>query len=143
MQISGKYIHSGLLLLRVGLGILYIFHGFPKLLGGPEAWEEYGEAMQYLGISAYPIFFGFLAAIAEVFGAVFLILGLFMKPILILLTITMIVATFHLIGEGNPYAIYSHPLKMVIVFIALLCIGPGKYSMDDKMNRNLNRSLMR
>jgi putative oxidoreductase len=139
MQISGKYLHCGLLFLRASLGILYIIHGFPKLIGGPETWEDYGEAMQYLGISAYPIVFGFLAAMTEVFGGFFLIIGLYMKPVLILLIITMTIATFQLIGEGNPYSIYSHPLKMVIVFLAMLFTGPGKYSMDEKINRTLRR----
>lgn len=139
MQVSGKYLHRGLLLLRIGLGILYIFHGLPKFIGGPEVWKEYGEAMQYLGISAYPMVFGFLAAIIEVFGGLFLIIGLYMKPVLILLIITMIVATFQLIGEGNPYSIYSHPLKMIVVFLAMLLTGPGKHSIDEKLNRSLRR----
>jgi len=137
--ISGKYFYAGLLFLRIGLGFLYIVHGYPKLLGGPEVWEQYGEAVQYLGIDSFHIFFGFIAAMAEFFGGIFLILGVYMKPTLIILILTMAVATIQLAGEGNPYSIYSHPLKMAVVFFSLLFIGPGKYSLDHKMNRKTRR----
>lgn len=31
----GKYRNTGLLIIRLRLGTLIIFHGYPKLLGGP------------------------------------------------------------------------------------------------------------
>jgi uncharacterized membrane protein YphA (DoxX/SURF4 family) len=31
----GKYKNFGLLILRVGLGVMFIYHGLQKLLGGP------------------------------------------------------------------------------------------------------------
>jgi putative oxidoreductase len=34
---AGQYKNFGLLVIRVGLGILFIYHGLPKLLGGPGA----------------------------------------------------------------------------------------------------------
>lgn len=139
MYLSGKYFDLGLLLLRVGLGITFIIHGYPKLFGGPEMWERVGQPMSFLGFESAPILFGFLAAITEVFGGIFLILGLYMIPTLILLAITMLVATFQSIGADLPYSSYSHPLKMVIVFISMLFMGAGKYSMDYKMSRRRRR----
>lgn len=137
--ISGKYINAGLLFLRIGLGFLYIVHGYPKLFGGPEIWEQYGEAVRYIGIESFYVFFGFVAAMAEFFGGIFLLLGLYIKPTLIILMLTMIVATFHLAGQGEPFSIYSHPLKMAVLFFSLLFIGPGKYSLDHKLNKKIRR----
>lgn len=139
ISISGKYLHAGLLFLRIGIGFLYIVHGYPKLFGGPEMWEQYGEAVQYVGIDSYYIFFGFIAAMAEFFGGIFLILGLYMKPTLFILILTMIAATLQLAGDGNPYSIYSHPLKMAVLFFSLMFIGPGNYSLDYKINRKTRR----
>ena len=131
---SGKYRNIGLLILRIGLGIAFIFHGIPKVFGGPETWTSYGTAMQYIGIDMAPMFFGFLAAITELFGGIFLALGLFYRPILIFLTITMLVAMVSKIGQGAGYSDISHPLKMAIVFFSMIFIGPGKYSLDNQFN---------
>ena len=36
---------TGLLILRIGLGGMYLWHGWPKLSGGPERWTKLGGAM--------------------------------------------------------------------------------------------------
>ena len=35
-QTLGKYKDFGLLIMRVGLGVMMIVHGFPKMMGGVE-----------------------------------------------------------------------------------------------------------
>jgi len=72
--------HLGLMIIRLGLGIAFMIHGAPILMGGPEKWQVLGGAMGYLGINFLPTFWGFMAAFSEFFGALFLILGLFFKP---------------------------------------------------------------
>ncbi|MFC3364595.1 DoxX family membrane protein [Pedobacter fastidiosus] len=52
----GKYRNTGLLLLRIGIGILFIIHGFPKLAGGPSGWTGLGGSMKVIGIDFLPIF---------------------------------------------------------------------------------------
>ena len=56
-----KYRNTGLLLMRVGLGVMFVFHGYPKLLGGPDKWVEIGSATKYAGIHFLPKFWGFMA----------------------------------------------------------------------------------
>ena len=43
----GKYKNFGLLVIRVGLGIMFIYHGFPKLAGGEKMWIQLGSATKY------------------------------------------------------------------------------------------------
>lgn len=136
---SGYYRNIGLLLLRFGLGVAFLFHGYPKVFGGPEAWITYGSAMKYLGIDAAPMFFGFLAGVTEFFGGIFLMAGLFYRPILVLLTITMLVAMITKIAEGAAYPEMAHPMKMAIVFASMILLGPGKYSIDYRMNQRRRR----
>lgn len=31
-----KHRHIGLLILRIGIGCMFLFHGAPKMFGGPE-----------------------------------------------------------------------------------------------------------
>jgi putative oxidoreductase len=128
----GKYKNTGLLIIRVGLGIMFMFHGYPKLLGGTESWTAMGNAMKFTGISFYPAVWGLLAAVTETFGGVLILLGLAFRPASILLAVTMIVASIMHLKSGDGLGGASHAIEAAIVFIGLTFIGPGKYSVDKK-----------
>lgn len=128
----GKHKDFGLLILRVGLGTFYILHGYPKMLGGPETWRDVGGAMQAVGIDAFPVFFGFMAAFAELVGGFLLVVGLFFRPACLLLLATMAVAAAMHLGRGDAFVTYSRPMEMAVVFLGLLFIGPGRHSVDGK-----------
>ncbi len=135
----GDYRNIGLLILRIGLGIMFILHGYPKMFGGPEIWTEVGGAMQYLGIDTAPMFFGFMAGVIEFFGGIFLIGGLFFTPTTFCLMLVMLAATAKHIGAADGFASYSHSIEIAIVFLSLLFIGPGKLSLDRKLQAKRNR----
>lgn len=123
----------GLLLLRVGIGWAFMMHGFPKIKGGPGFWEQIGGAMANLGITFAPIFWGFMGAFAEFGGGFLLLLGLFFRPVTLMLFFTMCVATTMHISKGDDFNTYSHALEAAILFISLYFIGPGKISLDNKL----------
>jgi putative oxidoreductase len=128
MQIFlSRYLDLGLLLLRIGLGIAFLFHGIPKIMGGPETWKTLGGAMGMIGITFVPEFWGFMAAISEAVGGALLIFGLFFRTACLFLAVTMAVALNMHIGSGDPFKVYSHALENGIVFLSLFLIGPGKY----------------
>jgi putative oxidoreductase len=126
-----KYRDFGLLLLRLGLGGMLVFvHGWPKMVGGPEKWRQLGGAMKNLGVHFAPEMWGCLAALSEFGGGILLILGLFFRPACGALAFTMAVATtLHMKTDGTLFAA-SHAIEIGIVFIALLFIGPGRFSLD-------------
>ncbi len=128
-----KHRDIGLLIVRIGLGCMFLFHGLPKLFGGPEKWERLGGAMAAFGITFLPAFWGFMAAISESLGGICLIFGLFLRPACILLTITMLVATVSHLSRGDGVGGASHAIEVGIVFLSLILIGPGKYSLDEKL----------
>ena len=126
-----KYRDFGLLLMRIGLGVCFIQHGWPKLMGGPAVWEKLGAAMQHAGVTAFPVFWGFMAAFSETIGATLLIIGFLFRPACILLAITMTIATILLYHtSGGDFNTYSHPGKMAVVFYSLIFIGAGRFSVD-------------
>ncbi|HKY31565.1 MAG TPA: DoxX family protein [Candidatus Polarisedimenticolia bacterium] len=128
----GRYREFGLLILRVGLGAMFVWHGAPKLLGGPEQWKGLGAAMGNLGLTAVPVFWGFMAAVAEGVGGACLVLGLAFRPACILLAFTMgVAATFHL-NRGDGLQGAAHAIEVGVVFLSLIFLGPGKYSIDGK-----------
>lgn len=127
-----KFKHTGLLLMRVGLGIIYITHGYPKLLGGTAMWEGVGGAMGQVGITAFPAVWGLLAGVVETVGGLFLIIGFFFRPSAILLAFVMLIASLSHFGAGEGLAGASHAIKMSVVFLGLSFVGPGKYSVDKR-----------
>ena len=129
----GKYKEFGLLILRLGIGGMFILHGWPKITGGPAGWEKLGMATTSVGIHFAPIFFGFMAAIAEFGGGICLILGLFTREACLLLFIDMVVASTMHLTKGDGFIVASHAIEAAILFLSLTFIGPGKYSLDETM----------
>ena len=129
----GRYRDGGLLFLRIGLGLMFILHGWGKLMGGPLLWQKLGAAIGNFGITFYPHFFGFLAAITETLGGVCLILGILFRPACFFLMIVMIVATTMHLKSGDGLQGASHAIEMGIVFLSLMFIGPGAYSLGEKI----------
>jgi putative oxidoreductase len=128
---TSTLVHQGLLFLRVGIGILSIFHGAPKIMGGVDKWYQLGHmAMSPLGIHFFYTFWGFMAAFTEFFGGIALILGFCMRPVNSLFVITMIVAAYWHIQKGDPFTVYSFALSLIVVHLAFVIIGGDQYSMD-------------
>jgi len=131
-SILNKYNNVGLLLMRIGLGVMMIVHGLPKLMGGIDKWEKVGSAMSHVGISFYPAAWGLSAALAESVGGVLIFLGLAFRPACIFLLFTMIIAAAMHLASGDGLLGASHPIELGFVFLGLLFVGPGKYSVDKK-----------
>jgi putative oxidoreductase len=126
-----KYKDFGLLFLRIGIGGMFIFHGAPKMFGGPERWEGLGASMANVGIEFAPVFWGFIASFSEFIGGICLLLGLFFRPVCILLAITMAIAASGHLSRGEGLRGAAHAIEDGIVFLSLIFIGPGKYSLDE------------
>lgn len=120
----------GILLMRAGLGIMFILHGYPIILGGPPAWERLGSAMTLIGIDMFPIAWGLLAGLAETLGGTMLIFGLFTHYACFALTFTMVMATAFHLNKGDTFNDFSHPLELATVMLAMIIIGAGRYSID-------------
>lgn len=127
-----NYKNTGLLIFRIGLGIMMITHGLPKLMGGPDFWEKVGGAMNNIGINFYPVFWGLMAALTETFGGFLLVLGLAFRPACILLAFTMCMASINHFASGDGLGGASHAMELGFVFLGLIFIGPGRYSIDKK-----------
>ncbi len=136
LTVLDKFRDIGYLIIRVGLGFMIALHGWPKIMGGMETWEGLGGAMESFGITFVPAFWGFMAAVAEFFGGIFLALGLFFRPAAFLLLTTMIVATRMHIVAGDPFIpSVSYPLELGIIFLGLFLMGPGKYALDNNLKK--------
>lgn len=125
---------AGLLMLRLTLGALFIWaHGWDKLAGGTDKWQDIGTAMKHLGVTFWPTFWGFLATMAETAGIVLFMIGLAFRPACLVIAITMAVAGIHashIASKGMALQSGSHAWELGILFFSMMFIGPGKYSVD-------------
>ena len=125
-----KYKNFGLLIIRVGLGVMFIYHGLPKLMGGEKLWENLGSSTKYIGITFLPAVWGFLSALVETLGGLLLIIGFVFRPVCILMLINLIVAAASHFGKRQGMEEAAHAIEDAIVFAGLIFIGPGRYSLD-------------
>jgi putative oxidoreductase len=127
------------LILRLAAGAIFLPHGWSKVVGaGPGAFAA--DIAASYGI---PAFLGYVAAYAELVGAILLIAGLLTRLDALLLAGTMFVATFIV---QLPEALYEVPADAIKTFVALRAIelplamfaicmailltGPGRVSLD-------------
>src|SRR5271154_347006 len=116
-----------LLLLRLGLGIIFVFHGYPKL------FTHTRETMQGFGHMGFPVYFAYIAGVFEFFGGLLLIAGLFTRIAGLLLAVEMAVALIKVHGMlSNPIAVesYQFPLALAVGSFALAATGAGLLSLD-------------
>lgn len=114
-----------LLILRIALGIIFLFHGYPKL-------AHSGAGMQSAFVErGLPAYFVYVAGIIETFGGGLLLLGLFTRGAALLLTIEMCVAIwkFH---SRSYLAVheYEFPLSLAAACFVLATVGAGLISLD-------------
>lgn len=139
----------GLLILRLGLGIMFLIHGWPKIIGGIEEWTNLGGRMGTLGIDFAPALWGFMGAFSEFGGAILLITGILFTPACALMLLTMAIATQMHVSSGDSFQIFSHPLTLSTVFLGLMFIGPGEWTLwpkgstTTKSNKELSGKIKR
>ena len=122
----------GLLLLRLSVGSVFVFHGSQKLFGafGGHGIAGFAGYLGQLGVPL-PVLNAWLAASAEFFGGLALLLGLATPLAAVPLTITMLVAGFtahsgfDITQGGNEYT-----LVLASVALALGLNGPGRLSLQ-------------
>jgi putative oxidoreductase len=121
---------TALLLLRVVMGAAFILHGLGKI-NSPNGW------MNWAGDS-YPPYLQAAAVAAEFGGGIALILGLLTPLAALGLAVTMAVAVFHVhvpkgdvfVASGPNQASYELGAVYLACSLALLLLGPGRFSVD-------------
>ncbi|OFY41743.1 MAG: DoxX family protein [Bacteroidetes bacterium GWF2_40_14] len=115
---------AALLLLRVGIAIMIMTHGWAKIQGFNAFSQAFPDPIG-LGSELSLI----LAIGAEFFAAIFVIAGLLTRLSLIPMAFTMIIAAF-VTHAADPFQVREMALLYLLVFVTLFLLGPGKYSLD-------------
>lgn len=127
---SADTLQLALFFLRVGIGVIMVMHGYPKIIGGVETWHSLGNAMGNFGIHFFPVVWGFLCACTEFFGGLSFIFGIGVRFSCLLLLFAMVVALVMHLKMNDSFDVYSHALTLIVIFIAFFIIGSGTFSLD-------------
>lgn len=116
-------------LLRAGLGILMIPHGYDKLVHFASYKKDF---LNFLGMGGTISLS--LTIFAEFFCSIFLIMGLFSRFTVIPLIINMLVVIMKA-HNGDIFGDGEHGSLFLIGYLAILLCGPGKASVDGIMGK--------
>lgn len=126
----------GILILRLGLGVMFFAHGLQIGLGkfggpGPEGFAKFISGMGF----APALFWAYLAGYSILIGGALLIAGICVRLACIPLIIFILVASkVHLskgffLGNGG----YEYTFVIFMGLVALMLLGSGKFSIFNKL----------
>lgn len=123
---SGVDLNAASLLLRAGLGVIFVIHGYPKLKSGGKAA---GQWLQSMGI---PYGFGLFAGVVEFFGGIALLLGMLTPIVAVLSALWMLSTTWFAVAKMKKKFMggYEIDVALLILAVVLALIGGGIFSID-------------
>ena len=123
-----------MLVLRVGIGTIFVAHGLQKLFGwwGGPGWEGFKGFIGYLGLRPV-LFWASISLVAELGGGLALIAGL-LVPLaaagLVAQTIVLFKKVHWPNGFWSPNGGIEFPLAFLVGTFAVQVLGPGEWSLD-------------
>lgn len=130
---NDKLVSLWLVVVRIGVGMLMLTHGFPKFVRLLEGNLNFGDP---IGLGSTPSFL--LVVFSEVFCSLLLILGLGTRLATIPLIISSFVAAF-VAHADDPFGKKEMLILYILVYFTLLVMGSGKYSLDALINPKKRR----
>ena len=127
-------IHFGLLVMRLGLTAVLFLHALPKLFAGAHTWKSIGTTLSFINPGFPPVIFGCAILLLEALGAVSFVFGYFFRAACTLLFLLFSAYFFNYFKVGfNTLMLWS--LGLAVVFVGLIYVGPGRYSIAVKLEK--------
>jgi putative oxidoreductase len=121
-----------LLLLRIGVGLIFIVAGWGKITGIEGTQQFFGNiGIPMAGIMAWVV------AIVELVGGLMVLTGYKIQIPAVLLAIVMLVAILTTkLGNENMFRAMRLDLILLLVNLSLAILGSGKYSLEHKLKKS-------
>lgn len=121
-----------LLLLRVGVGVIFILSGWGKLAGMEGTQQFFGN----IGIPL-PGMMAWVVALVEFLGGLMVLAGYKIKIPAVLLAIVMLVAILTVkLGGDNVFQGMRLELMLLLTSFALAIMNTGEYSLDAMLDKS-------
>jgi putative oxidoreductase len=123
----------GLLLIRIGVGLVFIFHGYPKMTGRWEGCkgsrESVKKSIRALGLP-FPHQLAVLVGAIEYFGGMLLTVGFGTRFVALSIAVVMLVASGRNYAEKGFLGGADMPFSLFMTLLALFLLGSGSISLD-------------
>jgi putative oxidoreductase len=113
---------SGLLALRIGVGIIFIYTGWLKV-------SNLDMTVGFFATMGFSAFWAYLVAFVELLGGIAVLLGIWTSFAALPLAVIMVVVSFLLRSDLN---MMMTPVILFFSAIALALAGGGKYSLKQE-----------
>ncbi len=129
MEFLEKLKPLALLVMRLALGTIYMYHGYPKLFGQTANFQKFFSSV------GLPSSWVYIAGVLELFGGALLIPGLFTRVVGLLLTVEMGVAIWKVHLAHGIFSVkdYELPLTLAVAAFTLATLGAGVISLDQPL----------
>jgi putative oxidoreductase len=122
-----------LLILRVGTGVIFIPHGYPKMSGRGNQ-EKHGrtsltQSIARLGLP-FPYAFAIVVGTIEFIGGWMLIVGLLTQWVALAEAFVMLVAAGRNFFQKSFVGSADFPFSLLVAMLALALLGGGALSLD-------------
>lgn len=128
----------GVLFLRLGAGLVFLAHGYPKLSGRGGDFkgsrESLTQSIHRLGLS-FPYYLAIVVGAIEFFGGLMLLLGLWTRWAAIALAVIMVVASGRNFVQKGFLHSADFPFSLLTGLLALILLGSGSISLDSLLTR--------
>jgi putative oxidoreductase len=130
--------HLGLLILRVGLGVVLGAHGLQKLFGwwGGQGLTGFKNSLSDVGFHHADIL-AYASAGGEIVAGVLLVLGLF-TPLAAAGALAFLINGLLAMVAARPHSHFSYflpdgheyQISLIVMAVAVILAGPGRYGLD-------------
>lgn len=110
-------VNTGMFLIRLGLGLVFIVHGWGKL-------SHMQETIGFFATAGFPAFLAYLVSLGEFIGGIAMIAGVLTKWAGFGLAIIMAGAVYFTWGNGFMGG-YEFPLSLLLTALGIAFAGPG------------------
>ena len=125
------YPSVGLLLIRLMVGAVFIYHGWSKVNGGV---PKFAEMLGKMNVPL-PTASAWISALTEFVGGILIAMGLFSRIAALPMAFNMAVAVFMVhwkngfSGQGG----YEYPMALGVILLALALTGPGRIAVTRRL----------
>lgn len=136
MQSLLAYGPWGIALLRVVTGVIFVYHGIPKLFGPQPGIKGFSGWLRSMGVPLAGLF-GIIVPLLEFFGGIGFILGFLTQWFAAFLAVIILVATYlkmtkmgkKFSGDGG----WEFDLLLLAAAVLLLVTGSGAFGIDQRL----------